>query len=246
MPRNPHPYDLSHPLLAQAQRARLDEILDIMYAKIHRTLFPWTRRIPARGANPRRSENGDDVELTLDGTGVSAEDVLAEALDGLLRRPQHGGVETWKGLAIRIAENKAYDALRATGKGLRGTDHRQQLHLVPGDVERQTDDGATQPALLQLLPANWGDPEAEYVVTGGALKLLDLARQTLDGQEQEVFLAIHFEGCSRTEVGGLLGLTGQRIGQIYSAALHTLEAHSDYPFKPPIEIGQSSKGGTDD
>ena len=45
------------------------------------------------------------------------------------------------------------------------------------------------------------------------------------------FFAIHFQHYSRTEVGDWLGLTSQRVGQIYNAALQQLETHPDYPFK---------------
>ena len=70
------------------------------------------------------------------------------------------------------------------------------------------------------------------------LKLRDLAREGLNDRDQRIFFAIHFEDYSRKEVGDRLGLTSQRVGQIYNAALRTLEAHPDYPFKPPLEVGQ--------
>ena len=44
-------------------------------------------------------------------------------------------------------------------------------------------------------------------------------------------LPIHFEGDSRAEIGERLGLTSQRIGQIYRAVLRSLENHPNYPFK---------------
>ena len=232
---NSKAFDSMHPLLAD--RERLNRILDVMYAKIQKTLF--TRKPGRRSrTDTGRYGNADDTEQILEGTAVSADDVLNEALFAVVKYPPERLEGTWEGLAVRIAENKAIDALRASKKGLRGTDHRTELHLVSGDVERESPDGETKPPLLEVLPGNWGDPEAEYFVLQDVVKLRDLAREVLDERDQEVFFAIHFLDHSRKEVGERLGLTSQRIGQIYNAALRTLEAHPDYPFKPPTNVGQ--------
>ena len=238
---NPQAFDSEHPL--SVDRERLDRILDVMYAKIQKTLFP--KRKPGRRPRPEMSLSSDanDVERILDGTGVSADDVLADAHVALLRYAPDHLEGTWEGLAVTIARNKAVDALRAAGKGLRGTDHRQQLHLVQGDAEREGPGGDTAPALLARLPSTWGDPEAEFLALEAVLKLRDLARKLLDDRDQRVFFAIHFGGFTRREVGTQLGLTSQRIGQIYSAALLTLEAHHDYPFKRPITVAQLLERG---
>lgn len=221
-------FDPEHPLLKD--RKRLEEILDIMYAKIQKTLFP--RSAPQRRrATASQSNTVGWTERTLEGTGASAEDVLSEALIGLLSYSPGRLTSTWEGLAIKIAENKAVSALRADGKGLRGTDHRPQLRLVSGDQEREGPDGETEPALFEFLPGNH-DPEAEYFVLQDVHKLRDLAREILDSRDQEIFFSIHFEGEHRKEVGERFGLTSQRIGQVYNAALRRLEARPDYPFDP--------------
>ena len=231
---NAQAFDSEHPLLAD--RGRLDRILDVMYTKIQRTLFPWMN--PGRRPRPetRLSSDAGGVERILDGTGVSAIDVLSEAFLALLEYQPERLQGAWEGLAVTIAENKAVDALRASGKGLRGTDHRPELRLVSGDVEREGPDGDVQTSILEVTPSNWGDPEAEYFVLEAVLKLRDLARALLDDRDQDVFFAIHFGDYTRREVGDRLGLTSQRIGQIYDAALRTLEAQPDYPFRPPIEF----------
>ena len=81
---SPQPaFDPGHPLLADEER--LERITDVMYATIQRTLFPW--EAPRRR---RRADDVDDVggrERILDGTGVSADDVLSNALPELLRYP---------------------------------------------------------------------------------------------------------------------------------------------------------------
>ena len=237
-------FDQDHPLLAD--KDRLDRIADVMYAKIQKTLFP--RRRPVRRPQPETSQSNTvgDIERILGGTGISADDVLSQALEGLLLYPLERLHGTWEGLAVTIAENKATDALRASEKGLRGTEHRPQLYLVSGDIEREGPDGETAPAIFDTLPSNWGDPEAEFFVLHDALKLRNLAREVLDDRDLRIFFAIHFEDYSRKEVGDWFGLTSQRVGQIYSAALRSLEANPEYPFKPPIEIGQLTQGGTDD
>ena len=150
-----------------------------MYAKIHKTLFRWSKPGRRSGSEASQSNNADDSELILDGTGVSANDVLSEACEGLLLYPPERLRGTWEGLAVTIAENKATDALRSAEKGLRGTEHRTALHLVSGDLERKGPDGEIEPAIFDTLPSNWGDPEAEFFVLDDVLKLRNLAREIL-------------------------------------------------------------------
>ena len=218
-----------HPLLAD--RERLEEILDIMYAKIQRTLFPGNPRRRPR-AETGGFINADDRERIREGAGFSADDVLSEAFFGLLEYSPERLKGTWESLAVTIAGNKAADAFRASTKGLRGTDHRPELRIVSGDAEGKGPDGEREPALFEVLPSNCGDPEAEYLELEYVLKLRDLVRKVLDDREQDIFFAIHFDGYSRKEVGDRLGLTSQRIGQIYKAALSRLETHPDYPSHP--------------
>ena len=235
---NSQAFDPEHPL--QADGERLERILDVMYAKIQRTLFPWrTWRSPRRRPRAETEPSTGDPEWILYGTGVSAEDVLSEALTELLQYPTDRLKGTWEGLAVGIARNKAVDALRDSGKGLRGTDHRGELHLVSGDAEREGPDGETEPSIFDLTPSEWGDPEAEYLEyleLEATLKLRNLAREVLDDRQQRIFFAIHFDDNTRREVGEQLGLTSQRIGQIYKASLLTLVGHPDYPFKPPKQL----------
>ena len=89
----------------------------------------------ARGPKTSQLNGSGRVARILDGTGVSADDVLSEAFLGLLEYPPERIESTWEALAVKIAEYKAIDALRASEKGLRGTDHRPELQLVSGDLE---------------------------------------------------------------------------------------------------------------
>ncbi len=228
--------DSEHPLMADKER--LDGILDVMYARVQKILFfgsPGKRRLWVE-ASPTNDTGG--IEPVLQGTGVSANDVLSEAFLALLEYPPEHLEDTWESLAVTIAQNKAVDALRASQKGLRGTNHRFELRLVSGDVGVEGSNGEMGPSLFELLHNNRDDLEAEYFVIEDALKLRDLAREILDGRAQEIFFAIHFCGYKRKEVADQLDLTSQRIGQIYSAALRSLEDHPDYPFKPTVQVGQ--------
>ncbi len=220
--------DSEHPLLTD--RKRLERILDIMYAKIQKTLFPRHPRQPRPRVEASQTNGTGGVERILKGTGVSADDVLSEAFHALLEFPPERRKGTWEGLAFTIAHNKAADALEASGKGLRGTDYRSELRLVSGDVGSEGPEGEMGPSFFELLPNNCDDLEAEYLVMEDVLKLSDLAREILDDRAQEIFFAIHFRGYSRSEVADRLGLTSQRIGQIYNAAFRSLEGHPDYPF----------------
>ncbi len=217
-----------HPLLAD--RVRLDRILDVMYAIIQKTLFPWHPGQRRPRVETSQTNNASSIERILEETGVSADDVLNKAFLALLEYPLERLEGTFEGLAVRIAQNKAVDALRASRKGLRGTDLRPQLHLVSGDAERAGPAGDREPPLFEVLPSN-SNPEAEYFLVQGVLNLRDLAREVLSDRDREVFFAIHFDGYTRTEVGKRLGLTSQRIGQIYNTAMQQLETHPKHPFK---------------
>ena len=226
-------FDPNHPLLAD--RKRLDRILNVMHAKIHKTLF---RRYPGQrpGSETGLSTDAGGIERILYGTGVSADDVLSDALIALLQYPPDRLKGTWEGLAVRIAGNKAVDALRASQKGLRGTNLRPELRLVSGDADRAGPNGESNLSIFGSLRAIRGNPEDEYLALEAALEFRDLIREVLDERDQEIFFEIHFEGCSRKEVGERLGLTSQRIGQIYNDAVRRLEAHPDYPFKQPERV----------
>lgn len=230
------PFDPQHPLLMD--RERFDRILDVMFARIQKQLFAWATGRARRPTTVQPDRGGE--EPVLEGTGVSAEDVLAEAAQALLQFPPDRLEGTWEGLAVRIARNKTIDALRTSGKGLRGTEQRSPLRLVSGDANRRGPDGEEEPSLFESLRSNWGDPEAEFFVLQDVRKLVELARETLNDRDREVFFAVHFQGDSRREVGKRLGLTSQRIGQIYSKALRALESHTDYPFKPVARVESSA------
>ena len=67
-----HKFDPEHPLMADEDR--LKRILNVMYAKINKTLFPWSKPGRRSGSEAGQSNNADDPEWILEGTGVSADE----------------------------------------------------------------------------------------------------------------------------------------------------------------------------
>ena len=112
---NSRPFDPNHPLLKD--RERLEQILNVMYAEIQKTLFPWRTPVQRLGYEAIESDDVSGVERILRGSGASADDVLQEAFIGLLQVSPERLRGSWEGLAFRIAENKAKDALDASQKG---------------------------------------------------------------------------------------------------------------------------------
>lgn len=225
----PRSSDPDHPLLAD--RDRLDKVADVMYAEIHKVLHWANPGLRPRGAANRLSGAGD-ADRTLAGTGIGADDILQEAFLALAEYPPARLRGSWEALAVRIAQNKAKDALEAAEKGLRSTANRPPLYLVSGDHAVPSPDGESELAPFDVQPDEWEGLEAEYFALADVLEVRDLAREILEENEREIFFAIHFYGYRRTEVGEAFGLTSQRIGQIYRSALDRLEAHPRYPFKP--------------
>ena len=126
--------------------------------------------------------------------GVSADDVLQDAVIDLWNHPHEGFEGSWGALGVTIAHRRAVDAVRDATKGLRGTEHRHEMRVVSGDeqtVGPEGDPGATR---WDLHPDERLNPEEEYVIVRSALDLRDLAREVLAaGREQAIFFGIRFQ-----------------------------------------------------
>ena len=190
-----------------------------MYAVIQKALHKRGVRASRQGTGPERALIG----------GISADDVLQEALIDLWNYPPEKLIGTWGALGVTIARSRAVDAVRAARKGLRGTEHRHEIKVGSGDAPTSSHEGEPGATIWELHPDERLNPEEEYVVVRSALDLLDLAREVLDERDQAIFFDIHFQDHSRVELGKEWNLTPQRIGQIYNKACRTLEAHDRYP-----------------
>lgn len=222
-----------HPLLQD--RVRLEAILDVMYIQIQKVMHPFR-------ATVGRGDAGARHEHTLAG-GESPDDVLQTATLALLSYPPSGLTTTWEALAVGIARNKAVDAIRRATRGRRTSSvdsegaHDREINVVP----LSNADGGHDP--LDAVPAD-ADTTAEFIASRQQLILLRLARTLLSDRDRQIFFEIHHFGRSRAEVGRTLGLTGQRVGQIYGQAARKLlaAAHDDTAFRAVSDF----VGGADD
>src|SRR5487761_1718247 len=130
-----------HPLLAD--RTRLDRIVSNMDITIQRTLYGHML--------------GDGQERLLRG-GVSARDVLQEALLDLLRYDPARLTTSWEGLSVTIARRRAIDAVRESTKGRRAAtaaaDDPDEITVVAFDALLDEHTGAAI--------SGWDDPEQAF------------------------------------------------------------------------------------
>lgn len=210
--------DQQHPLLAD--RARLDKIVSNMDFEIQRSLY-------GRPVDPA-------AERALAG-GVSARDVLQEALLDLLGTDPQSLSRTWEGLSVIIARRRAIDTLRESTRGRR---RRDAPAGTPDDI---TLIGYDPPLHDDLVAASGDEAERAFVRNEQQKIILRVARELPD-QEREIFFAIHFEGRTRVAVGDQLGLTPQRVGQIHKTALRKVweQARSDPAFPAEDHRKESS------
>lgn len=191
------PVPSSHPLLVD--RARLEKIKRNMHVQIQLEL------------HGRRTSN---EERTLPG-GVSADDVLQEALLALLRTPPEKVRVTWEALSVEIARNKAKNALTVSTRGRRSP-----------DAEPGSPDDVRLVSLDELVDAaesdSTDDPEVAFVIAEQHLVLIRLARETLTERERLIFFSGYYETQTNRALGKQLGITGQAVGQQYRRILRDL------------------------
>jgi DNA-directed RNA polymerase specialized sigma24 family protein len=231
--------DARHPLLDEPER--LERIVDNMYAQIHKILH-WPNPKLRRGAAGALGLSGrGNTERTLYG-GVGADDILAKAYQDLLEYPPSNLEESWEALSVTIAQRKAIAALRKSKKGLRSTDHRPELHVISGDQPTaHNQDAESASSIFDLVADDRVDLEAAFIEVADALQLRDLALELLDDRDCQIFLLVHFQQQTRSDLGDQLGLTGARVGQIYRQSWDRLKADPRYPYQnAPTKL----KGGT--
>ena len=221
----------NHPLLRD--RARLEAILDVMYLQIQKVTHPC-RTIVRRGDAEARHEHA------LVG-GESPDDVLQTATLALLSYPPSQLTTTWEALAVGIARNKAKDAIRRATSGRRtsSADSTREINVIPLTTHGEGQDP------IDSVPAAIAAPDAEFIASRQQQILLRLARELLSDRDRRIFFEVHHLGINRAEVGRSLGLTGQRVGQIYRQAARQLldAAHDDPTFR---RLSEFAGGGPDD
>ena len=192
-----------------------------MYAVIQKTLHKRDNVKSRQGARPDRALIG----------GVSADDVLQEALVDLWEFPPENLTSAWTALGVTVAKRRAVDAVRVARKGLRGTDHRHEITVESGDVPTDDPEGEPGATRWDLHPDMRLNPEEEYLILRSALDLRDLApRSARRAKDQTVFFGIRFQQRSRVDLSNELDMSPQRVGQIYDKACLTLENHPRYPY----------------
>lgn len=213
-----------HPL--EEDSARLEHIVDVMWAEIHKVL-----RLPA----PRRRRScGSDVvgrvgvaatdQLTR--SGVSADDVLADALADLLQKSEDEVTTSWEALAVGTARNKAKGALRDAEAWLHETETRPRLTVVSADASSQPDpDGDPAEPLLELLGDPAVDLDDEFTKTSQQLELVRLAREILDDRDRTIFLGMHSGTRSRQSLAAEFDLTPPGVTHVYRTTARRLYEH---------------------
>lgn len=218
-----------HPLLVD--RARLQMITELMWFQIQRIMFPFAPR--------RSSRNPSGTELTVVG-GTSAEDVLREALAGLMQYEPQGHVE-WEGLAITIAQRRAIDAVRRARKHRRLPDGTE---IDITSLDREREDG---PPIADTLPDPnqlTEDEVVESLLRADRLRAIGtVARTTLSHRDRDIFYRVT-RGESLVAVAAEVDLTPQRVGQIYRQSLRQINAA--LKLDPQFQRLYDLEGGTSD
>jgi RNA polymerase sigma factor (sigma-70 family) len=224
-----------HPL--KGDRARLDAISEKMWWAILKVLgHPRQRR-------PRPGRPGEPEIILLGGT--SARDVLQEALIDLLQSP-YGPDINWEGLGVKIAQNRAKDALRSSraGRRRRNADDTEvaSLDLENPRGERLVDE-LPDPLDVEL---TLDEAEEEVQRLERQQALHEIAREVLTDRDRQILFRIQ-RGETRVEIAEDFGVTPQRIGQIYAKALTVLPNHlNGHPLFPTPTTDPTEGGNPHD
>lgn len=216
-----------HPLLLD--RGRLESITDLMWFRIQKTMFPNA---------PRRSiRNPGGTELTVVG-GVSAEDVLQEALVDLLRYQPQGSVN-WEGLAITIAQRRAVDAVRRARKH-RVLPDETEIDVTSLSEEREGAAGIAD--MIADLDQLTDDQIVDNLLRIERLRAIGkVAQQILSQRDRDVFNRVT-RGETFTAIAPEVDLTPQRVGQIYAQSLRKI--NEALRLDPQFVRLYGSEGGT--
>lgn len=214
------PFPKDHPL--REDRSRLEAIQELMWWEILKVLHQPRRR---------RGKPGQP-ELALIG-GASAEDVHQEALLGLLRYEPSRGVN-WEALGVRIAQNKAKEALRKS-RAYRTRADGPDIEVASVNVE----DSEGQSLAEQVRDHDDGGfTEAQALAEVERLQrqraLHRAAMEVLTDRDRAIVARVQ-RGETREAISKDYPVSPARIGQIYAKALVKLRENlaEDPLFAPP-------------
>jgi RNA polymerase sigma factor (sigma-70 family) len=156
------------------------------------------------------------------GRGIDPWDVVDEAWSSMAAQNfERQG--PFRPFAIRVARNKAIDALRRAEVKRMGPSLDAPLHHEQGEEVTRKD----------LLRGSEG-ADVDYFEHGDEIEKVELlslveeaVHRTLTTTERKVFLEVQFNEKSRAAVGRELAppVTGQRVGQIMATALVKIRRH---------------------
>lgn len=198
-----------HPLWLD--RERLDAITERMWIEIQKTMFPFNA--------PRPRRRPGDTELTVVG-GRSVDDVFAEALFHLLRYQPAGDVK-WEAVGITIAHRRAVAAVRKAKKH-RSLPDGSEISIVSLDLEN--DSGQR---LVDEVPDVGDEPGEEatdrVLRADRMLAFREVANEALSGRDKDILFR-SISGETNVRIAADIGLTPQRVGQIYRESLRKINA----------------------
>jgi len=215
-----------HPLWLDRQR--LEAISDRMWLEIQKVMFPGHQR--------RLRRSPGKTELTVVG-GASVEDVFSEALNTLLRYEPHGDV-SWEAIGITIAQRRAVAAVRTATKH-RGLPDGTEIGIMSLDLENEQGERLVD---AQPDPDALADDEVidQILRADRVLAIRKVAEDILPQRDRDIFFRFT-RGETKVAIAKDVGLSGQRVGQIYRESVRKINAtlRSDPTFRRLYE----PKGG---
>lgn len=198
-----------HPLWLD--RERLDVVTERMWVEIQKVMFAGRPRRPLR--SPAKTE------LTVVG-GASAEDVLSEAVHALLQYAPDGDV-IWEAVGSTIAQRRAIAAVRTARKN-RSLPAGSEIGITSLDLENE--DGG--PLFGEL--ADPSAPTDDEIIDGvlraeRVLAIRTVAEEVLPLRDRDIVFRVT-RGETNEAVASDVGLSAQRVGQIYRESTRRINA----------------------
>jgi RNA polymerase sigma factor (sigma-70 family) len=207
-----------HPLWLD--REHLEAITQRMWLEIQKVMFPNKPRRPLRSPGK--------TELTVVG-GTSVEDAFSEAVHALLQYAPESDVN-WEAVGLTIARRRAIDAVRTATKHRRLPDG-SEIGITSLDLENEEGE------LLVDEPADPGDPTDDEAIdrvlrADRLLALRKAADELLPQRDRDIIFRVT-RGETNVAIAKAVGLTAQRVGQIYGESLRKINARlrSDPKFR---------------